>query len=125
MADFNEVFLVTCPEVGELDTESIYLAKELQKRGINASIVNWNDTKIQWDKADLAISRTTSSYILNPPKFIEWAKRVEKTTTLWNSSKVIEWNHHKRYLLELQDNGISMPPTILIPYKTDQTMEQI
>lgn len=60
----------------------------------------WDDPDVKWGDAVLLISRTTSTYFNNPPKFLNWTKKVEKTSTLWNPSQVIEWNYHKRYLIE-------------------------
>lgn len=118
------VFLVTCPEVGNQDNESILLLRELAKRGIKTSIQNWDDQSVYWRKADLVINRTTSSYLFNPRKYLEWAKKVEKTTTLWNSSRVLEWNHHKRYVIKLQKAGIRVPETILIPQNTEKSIHK-
>ena len=121
----KKVYLASCIEVGDIDTESIFIKEALKKRGIESSIENWDDSSIDWRDATLVISRTTSSYIFKPEKFIEWAKTVEETSTLWNPSPVIEWNYHKRYLMELQEQGIPMPETLLIPQDTEQSMNEI
>jgi glutathione synthase/RimK-type ligase-like ATP-grasp enzyme len=119
------VFLVSSIDLIHADTESIYLEKELKKRGFKSTIVSWDDPTIQWGEATLSISRTTSTYFNNPEKFIEWARKVEETSTLWNSSPVMEWNYHKRYLIQLQKYGIPMPETILIPKDTEKSMDSI
>lgn len=121
----KKVFLVSCIEIGDLDTESIFLKEALNRRGIESSIENWNDPTINWGEADLSISRTTSSYLFNPVKFLDWARNVEESSTLWNPSQVMEWNHHKRYIMELQEKGIPIPETILIPKNSDQPISKI
>jgi glutathione synthase/RimK-type ligase-like ATP-grasp enzyme len=121
----GDVFLVSCWEAGEVETESIIIKEALTKRGIESSIVFWDDPKVNWGDATLVICRTPGSYVLKPEKFIEWAKTAEETSALWNPSPVIEWNYHKRYLLELQENGIPMPETILIPQNTEQSMNGV
>ena len=87
----KHVFLVSCLWF-KGQRESVFLKEALEKRGINTSIVVWEDTTVDWSIADLAISRTTSSYLYDPQNFLEWAEKVEETTTLWNSSKVMRWN---------------------------------
>ena len=119
------VFLVSSIDLLHFDTESIYLEKELKKRGLKSAIVCWDDPKVKWEEATLTISRTTSTYFQDPEKFLAWARKVEGTSTLWNPSPVMEWNYHKRYLLELQDHGIPMPETLLIPQNTEQPIEEI
>jgi glutathione synthase/RimK-type ligase-like ATP-grasp enzyme len=109
----------------DLEAESIYLKDVLNKRGINASIQNWDVPSVDWSKADLVISRHTSAYMWDPEAFMTWAKQVEETTTLWNTSPAMEWSHHKRYLIELQQNGIPMPETLLIPKNSKKPMSEV
>ena len=80
---------------------------------------------IQWDKHPLAINRVVSNYTENPELFLTWAKKVEKTTILWNPSPVLEWNWHKGYLLELQKKGIPTPKTIMIEKDTQKPIDDI
>ena len=112
-------------EVGDVEIESIILKEALTKREIESSIVNWDDPKVNWGEATLVICRTPGSYVLKPEKFIDWAKTVEETSTLWNPSPVIEWNYHKRYLLKLQEQEIPMPETTIILQNTEQSMNEI
>lgn len=119
------IFLVSSLGLIHADTESIFLDEALKKRGYKSKLVCWDDPEVKWEQADLVISRTTSTYFNDPPRFLKWAKKVEKISTLWNQSKVIEWNINKRYLMELQKKEIPMPETILIPQDTEQSMESI
>ncbi|TFH14246.1 hypothetical protein E4H04_10575 [Candidatus Bathyarchaeota archaeon] len=123
----KRVFLVSSTEMEEanLDSENSFLIEALDKRGIQASIKHWNVPEVKWSEADLVISRNTSTYIWDPEKFMKWARKVEENTPLWNSSQAMEWSHHKRYLIELQQHGIPMPETMLIKQNTEQTMKEI
>jgi len=103
-----------------VDEETRYLMDSLKKRGISSKVENWDDPKVDWSQYSLCVNRTTSNYMLHPTEYIEWAKRVEKETQLWNSAKILKWNHHKGYLLELQDSGIKTPQTVL-SRRTSQT----
>jgi len=121
------VFLVSSTDFVIHDHETAYIKKALNKRGFKASINNWDDPKVDWSQSDLTISRGTSTYIWrgNTQKFLEWSRQVEEKSTLWNPSHLMEWNHHKKYLIELQKHGIPMPETILIPQNIDQSMKEI
>jgi glutathione synthase/RimK-type ligase-like ATP-grasp enzyme len=118
------VFLVSCLLLKN-EKESIFLKEALGKRGIDANIVRWEDPDIDWSDADLVISRTTSSYLFDLENFFRWTEKVEETTTLWNSSRVMKWNHHKRYIMELQEKGIPVPETILIHQNTGKPFKKI
>jgi glutathione synthase/RimK-type ligase-like ATP-grasp enzyme len=123
----KQVFLVSSTEMAEsnLDTENSYLIDALEKLGIKASIQHWNLPEVRWSEANLVISRNTSTYIWYPDRFLTWARKVEETTPLWNSSQAMDWSHHKRYLIELQKNGVPVPETILIAQNTEKSMEEI
>ncbi|MHA2394717.1 MAG: hypothetical protein ACXAEX_22535, partial [Promethearchaeota archaeon] len=107
-----------------LDRE-IYLHKVIEKRGIKAKLVAWNDPKVNWTEANLSIIRTTHDYFLNVPAFLKWTKQVEEYTTLWNPSPIIEWNSHKKYLVKLQESNIPIPPTIQIKHKSNVLIEEL
>ncbi|TFH16206.1 hypothetical protein E4H04_07015 [Candidatus Bathyarchaeota archaeon] len=96
-----------------VDEETKYLIDALKERGISSRVENWDDPDVNWSQYSLCINRTTSNYMLHPSEYIEWAKRVEKEATLWNSAEILRWNHHKGYLLELHEKGITIPPTVL------------
>ena len=67
----KQVFLVSSTELAEigLDVENTVLIQALEERGIKATIQYWNVSSVDWSKADLVISRNTSSYIINPEQF--------------------------------------------------------
>ena len=114
------VYFVTGLEYGAPDNETKYLTNALKDRGIESKVEAWDDPEVDWGKSCLTINRTTSTYALKPNAFLEWAQRVETVTTLWNSRKVIEWNYHKGYLLELQKADVSIPPTVLVKQDTKE-----
>ncbi len=91
------VILVSSTDLIDVDNETVFLKKALNKRGIDASIESWDNPKVDWSEAELVISRTTSTYLWsgNTKKFLEWTKKVEKQSTLWNSRKLIEWRARK------------------------------
>ena len=122
-----DVFLVSCDFIEELgiDTETSILREALERRGIKTSLVTWEDESVDWGEAALAVNRIVTTYMFLPGEFLGWAKKVEKTTPLWNPSPVLEWNIHKKYLLELQEKGVSVPETMLIEQNTDHTIEEI
>lgn len=109
----------------QLDSESVILMKDLEKKGIDSSLEDWDDPETKWGESSLAINRTTTNYVFDPRKYLEWARRVEEVTTLWNPSEVLKWNYHKRYILELQDAGVPVPETILIEQNADKPLNQM
>jgi len=107
-----------------VDKETTYLIEALRKRGVQSSIEAWDDPSVEWKRFDLAVNRTTSNYILDPRKYLDWAGRTEKETVIWNSREVLEWDHHKGYLLKLQEEGVPVPPTIMINQGSEEPLSR-
>jgi len=117
-----DVCFVTGTVYGVVDRETSYLIEALKKRNIHSAIEAWDLPDVDWGKYDLAINRTTSNYMLKPQEYVDWAYRTQKVVTVWNSARVIEWNHHKRYLLELEKAGVAIPPTRLIARNSEKPL---
>ena len=116
------VCFVTGTVYAVVDRETSYLIDALKKKGIKSSVDAWDNPEVDWGKYDLSINRTTSYYMVKPRDYIDWAYRASKVTLLWNSARILEWNHHKRYLLELKEAGLPIPPTRLIPQNSDKPL---
>jgi hypothetical protein len=127
MAELTDVLLVSCELVEEhgIDEESELLINELGKRGITSRKVVWEDPTVNWGKTSLAINRITTTYMWKPEEYLQWTKKVEETTPLWNSSPVIEWGIHKKYLIELIEHDLPVPETILIPQNSKISKEEL
>jgi glutathione synthase/RimK-type ligase-like ATP-grasp enzyme len=123
----KHVFFITSLLMLEsgFDKESTILRQSMEKHGIKSKLVAWNDPDVDWSEADLSIIRTPHDYFLDVPSFLEWTKQVEKHTTLWNSSNVIEWNSHKKYLVELQDVDVPVPPTLIVEHKSKVNLDEL
>ena len=101
------------------------LLKAVEKRGISCKMVTWEDPEVIWSECDLCIIRTPHDYFMYLPKFLKWTRKIEKHTTLWNPSNVIEWNSTKKYLIKLQEADVPVPPTIFIPHKSKAKLTEL
>jgi len=120
----KQVFLVSY-EGMPVDEDSAVLIQALNNRGIEGKSVNWDDPTIDWTKPDLCIIKSASNYILDPTKFQNWAKKVEKTNPLWNTRKLIQWNQDKHYLKDLEKKGIPIPPSIFVSKSSSEDPRDI
>lgn len=86
---------------------------ELLRRGFDAAEVPWSDPGVDWSTYDLVIVRTTWDYHLRPDEFLEALARIEASgTILENPRALVVWNLDKRYLRELEAQGVSIVPTV-------------
>lgn len=109
------VYIVTSQEfINNPHSDDQLLLSALANQGISSNIVAWTDEKISWQDASLVLIRSTWDYCQNYRKFITWTKMVDRLTELWNPLEIIHWNSNKKYLMELQEKGIPVIPTVFL-----------
>jgi glutathione synthase/RimK-type ligase-like ATP-grasp enzyme len=108
-----------------LDNDSAVLIKALKRRGIESLSVGWDDPSVDWDKPDLCIIKSASNYVVNPAPFMEWTRKIEEKCRLWNSSRLVEWNHDKHYLKDLKMKGVPMPPSLFVEKESEKKLSQV
>ena len=108
------VALVTASRARGLDEDMPPLRAALDAHGIDASEVVWDDPAVDWAAFDLVVVRSTWDYFSRHDAFVAWADRVEGDTRLENPAAILRWNSDKRYLRELEDQGVAIVPTTFL-----------
>jgi glutathione synthase/RimK-type ligase-like ATP-grasp enzyme len=96
---------------GDYDSQPLLTA--LRRRGLSADIRAWNDPSVDWTAAAVTVIRSTWDYHEDLTRFLDWITRVDAVTTLFNPPGLIRWNTDKRYLLDLERDGIAIVPTLV------------
>ena len=104
------VALVTCKNIPEPDVDEPLLVAALEAAGVPVRVLAWDDDAIDWTAPRLIVLRSTWNYYRHADSFIAWAKRHGER--LQNPPNIVEWNHHKRYLRELERDGLPVVPTL-------------
>ena len=120
----SKVYLVTFVGMA-YDVDSKVLAEALSKRGVRVDVVGWDDPNVDWESPDLCVVKSASNYMIKPEPFLEWAEATEERCPLWNRRATLAWNSDKHYLLELQEKGVPMPPTIIIDRGSVRSLKQV
>lgn len=119
-----QVVLVTGRDmVRKPDPESHLLVAALIDLGIDVAIKPW-DAATDWAAVPLVVVRTPWDYADARDDFIAWAHAVDAVTKLVNPVSVLEWNSHKRYLLELAARGVPVVATTLIRRNTSSSDQE-
>lgn len=92
--------------------EDMAVVQALEEIGLVATRKGWDDPDFDWSSSKSVLIRTTWNYTKNFQKFQNWMKHVTECSKLFNSLSIIQWNIHKKYLIELQTKGIPIVPTI-------------
>lgn len=108
-----KVALATCAELPHLDGDEAPLVAALRARGVDVTHPAWDGGDAPFLEADLTVIRSTWDYTRKAAAFVAWAERIDGGTggRLCNPARVVRWNSHKRYLLELEDQGVAIVPT--------------
>jgi O-ureido-D-serine cyclo-ligase len=106
--------LVSAAAYQHLDEDLPLLADALARHGVEAEVVDWHDDAVDWRRFPLAVIRSPWDYTWQLDEFLAWADRVSRVTRLANPLPVIQWNTHKRYLVELAQAGAPVVPTTVL-----------
>ena len=96
------------------DPDEIPLLDALIWRGVDATVVAWDDRSVDWGGFDLAVIRSTWDYLRRGREFSRWLHRVERRTRLANPAELVEWNLDKRYLNDLVSAALPVVPTTFL-----------
>lgn len=95
------------------DPESHLLVAALAERGVRAAVVPWRAER-DWAAVPLVVLRTPWDYVEHADAFGAWVRATGAATRLLNPAGLVAWNLHKRYLAELADAGVPVPPTVVL-----------
>lgn len=113
----------TCPGLAKDDTA---LAAALSAAGYHVTPAAWDDPAIDWSRFDSVIIRSTWNYHLHPAAFLAWLRRLENHRLhIANPVDILKWNMDKKYLKDLEDINIPLPPTIFLEKDDDADLDSI
>ncbi len=104
------VALATCKNIPEPDVDEPLLVSALDCAGVPARVLAWDDEAVDWSAPRLVVIRSTWNYYLSPAAFLAWVNR--QADRVVNDPRIVEWNHHKRYLRDLEARGLPVTPTV-------------
>ncbi len=117
------IALVTVQAARATDEDLAPLESALQQAGAQVSIVDWDDSEVDWSRFDLAVLRSCWDYTERYVEFLIWAERISHLTRLLNPFEIVRWNTDKHYLAELEKAGIAIVPSRFIEPDSDVAAE--
>jgi glutathione synthase/RimK-type ligase-like ATP-grasp enzyme len=108
------VALATSASLPGLSGDDRHLLHALRRLGVAVEPVVWEDPHYDWAAARACVIRSAWDYAYRRPAFLAWAWRVADVTPLWNPADLVEWNTHKRYLVDLAARGVPTVPTVVL-----------
>lgn len=117
-------------EPGDEFTETILeedriLTRALEQKGLKVTRTYWDDPDFDWAETGYVLFRTPWDYFNRYGEFAPWLENTAKVTKFINPVDIINWNIDKHYMLELQEAGINIPPTVFIEPGDKRTLKDI
>lgn len=100
--------------VRQLLHEDGLLQAALERRGLRCRRLAWSSA-FDWSRARAALFRSTWDYFDRFEEFSAWLDRAARAVRLFNPVELVRWNADKRYLLDLAERGLPLPPTRFLP----------
>ncbi|MFC3650177.1 RimK family alpha-L-glutamate ligase [Dyella humi] len=95
-----------------IHADDIHLAATLERLGVACTVCVWNDPQMDWTAFDAVLIRTIWDYFEHYAAFLAWLDMLERlSVTTINDTRTLRWNSDKRYLLELERQGVPVIPT--------------
>jgi O-ureido-D-serine cyclo-ligase len=108
------VALVSARAADGLDPDMPPLLAAFAAAGAHAEIADWDDTRADWGRFDLALLRSAWDYTERLPQFLDWVERTAARTLLQNPAEVVRWNCDKHYLRGLAAAALPVVPTTFV-----------
>jgi glutathione synthase/RimK-type ligase-like ATP-grasp enzyme len=106
--------LATARELPRVDGDLPVLAAAAGGRGWIAEATQWDDPTVSWSEFDAVVIRSTWDYLAKLTQFREWIDAASQSAPMVNAANTMQWNLHKRYLVELAGAGVPVVPTTLV-----------
>lgn len=110
-----KIAILTCEKLPDLNPEDQKIIPALAQHDIQATATIWSDKTINWSEFDYLVFRNTWDYFEKETEFKIWLNQIAQLEikTL-NPIVTIKQNIHKFYLREMEQQGITILPTIFI-----------
>lgn len=92
--------------------DDVHFAATLENLGVAYTVCVWNDPQVDWTAFDAVLIRTIWDYFEHYTAFLAWLDMLERLeVTAINDTRTLRWNSDKRYLLDLERQGVAVIPT--------------
>lgn len=106
------VALATCRQYPGLLDDDAPLVAALAAAGVKARPAVWDEPQ-DWRRFEAVLLRSVWDYYERPDEFLPWLAHLERVgARCFNPPALVRWNADKRYLRELAERGVPIPPTL-------------
>ena len=105
--------ILSMDDISDFESYEYLLEKPLVAAGWQCDTISWREKNINWNDYQLVMIRTPWDYQTDVEGFLSVLHQIENSQAqLDNALSIVEWNIDKKYLKELQSNGVLIVPTL-------------
>jgi glutathione synthase/RimK-type ligase-like ATP-grasp enzyme len=121
----REIAFATYPGEPNLAADDRALLLPLERLGFRVAPLRWDLDPLTADCSGL-VFRSCWNYDEDQGAFLGWLDELAaRKIPCCNSVPQVRWNFHKRYLLDLEERGARLPPTILLAPGDRRTVAEL
>ncbi len=108
----SRLAIATCSLYPTVYPDDVYFVDVLKRLGVQPTFCIWNDPAVDWAAFDAVLIRTVWDYFQHYAAFLAWLDMLDRLgVPTINDTRLIRWNSEKRYLLDLEQQGVPIIPT--------------
>ena len=105
--------ILTMNNLDDFEAYDNLIEQPLINLGWKMQMVSWRDENVNWNDYTAVIIRSPWDYQDDAPAFLKVLNNIEQSSAhLENSLTTVEWNIDKKYLRELESNGVNIVKTL-------------
>lgn len=105
--------------------EDQLVREALERRGLRVHRCAWDDAEMDWNSTRYVVIRAVWDYFHRRDEFTQWLLKTAEQTGFINPVSTVLWNMDKRYLRDLQERGIRIPPTVFLEPGDPRSLQEI
>jgi hypothetical protein len=99
------------------------LIEPMKNIGWDAEEISWRNESVDWNDYNAVIVRSTWDYQKDHKKFLDVLEKINNSSAhLENDLELMKWNMNKKYLFDLEQNGVRIVNTL---WKTQFNFEEL
>ncbi|MCX2738768.1 ATP-grasp domain-containing protein [Pontibacter anaerobius] len=126
----QQIALITYKDAGKYtgvsEEENARLHEFLTQKGLPVTLEIWDDPAVDWSKYDLVLLKSPWDYFDKIELFYAWLSKLEELQVrVLNPLHTVRWNADKRYLVELQEKGEKVVPSVWLDQGTQLNVADV
>jgi glutathione synthase/RimK-type ligase-like ATP-grasp enzyme len=119
----KKVVLLSMDNTKNFFTYDKLLIEPMKNIGWDAEEISWRNESVDWNDYDAVIVRSTWDYQKDHKKFLDVLEKINNSSAhLENDLELMKWNMNKKYLFDLEQNGVRIVNTL---WKTQFNFEEL